>query len=338
MSNSKLICCTILSPNHSGTRTMPIDRTSVHCMAGNLTVESCGQLFASPSREASSQYGIGSDGRIGQYVKEENRSWCTSSRANDQRAITIEVANNGGAPDWPVSDKAYAALLNLLTDICQRNGKTKVVWFSDKDKALAYEPKAGEMVLTVHRWFAAKACPGDYLFERHAQIANEVNKRLASGGTVAPAPDLPDTDDGKIDPYTVKITVTNLNIRSGPGTGYPSKGTIKPGVYTIVQESDGTGASRWGKLKSGVGWISLDYATRTSAVQAKEIDIGSKVTIKDGSIYGGLAASRGAKVPSYISGPTRRYTVKKIATHKGVTEALLGEITSWVAVSYLTLA
>lgn len=338
MSNSKLICCTILSPNHSGTRTMPIDRTSIHCMAGNLSVESCGQLFSSPNRQASSQYGIGTDGRIAQYVKEENRSWCTSSRANDQRAITIEAANNGGAPDWPVSDKAYKSLLNLLTDVCKRNGKTKIVWFPDKETALSYEPQTGEMVLTVHRWFAAKACPGDYLFRLHAQIANEVNKRLASGGTVTPEPDTPDTDDGKVSPYTVKITIDNLNIRSGPGTGYQSKGAIEPGVYTIVQESDGTGASRWGKLKSGKGWISLDYTTRTSPAQAEEIDIGSKVTIKAGSVYGGLAASRGAKVPSYISGPNRRYTVKKLATHKGVTEALLSEITSWVAVSCLTLA
>ena len=187
MSNSSLISCTVLSPNHSGKRTMPIDRISIHCMAGNLSVESCGSLFAKSSRQASSNYGIGSDGRIGLYVDEANRSWCTSSRANDQRAVTIEVANTVAAHPWPVSDKAYAALIKLCVDICKRNGKNKVVWFPDKDTALAYEPKAGEMVLTVHRWFAAKACPGDDLFNDHPDIVKKVNAQI--GGTATPDPE-----------------------------------------------------------------------------------------------------------------------------------------------------
>ena len=180
MSNSSLISCTILSPNHSGKRTMPIDRISIHCMAGNLSVESCGSLFSKTTRQASSNYGIGSDGRIGLYVDEANRSWCTSSKANDQRAITIEVANTVAAHPWPVSDKAYAALIKLCVDICKRNGKNKLVWFPDKDTALAYEPKAGEMLLTVHRWFAAKACPGDDLFNDHPDIVSKVNAQLGA--------------------------------------------------------------------------------------------------------------------------------------------------------------
>ena len=138
MSNSSLISCTVLSPNHSGKRTMPIDRISIHCMAGNLSVESCGSLFSKTTRQASSNYGIGSDGHIGLYVDEANRSWCTSSSANDQRDITIEVANTVAAHPWPVSDKAYDALIKLCVDICKRNGKNKLVWFPDKDTALAY--------------------------------------------------------------------------------------------------------------------------------------------------------------------------------------------------------
>lgn len=341
MSNSSLICCTILSPNHSGRRTKPIDRTSIHCMAGNLSVESCGALFASSSRQASSQYGIGSDGRIGLYVDEANRSWCTSSGANDQRAITIEVANNGGAPDWPVSDKAYKALLDLVTDICKRNGKTKVVWISDKTKALAYEPAEGEMLLTVHRWFAAKACPGDYLFDRHGQLVAEVNRRLA-GGAVTPSapatPTTPSTGSQTAVSYTVKVEISNLNIRSGPGTGYASKGTIKPGVYTIVAEAAGAGASMWGKLKSGIGWISLDYAKKTGsgATAAKKVQVGSTVTIKAGAVYGGLSTGRGKAVPSYVY-TGRKFTVKKTGTHKGTEEALLAEINSWVAISSLSV-
>lgn len=174
MSNSPLVTYTKLSPNHSGKRNHAIDTISIHCMAGNASVETCGALFANPSRKASSNYGIGSDGRIALYVDEANRSWCTSSASNDNRAVTIEVANNGGAPDWPVSDKAYAALLDLVTDICKRNGIKKLLWKGDKSLI----GQVNKQNMTVHRWFAAKACPGDYLYNRHGQIAAEVNKRL----------------------------------------------------------------------------------------------------------------------------------------------------------------
>ena len=84
MSNSPLVVYTKLSPNHSGKRTKKIDTITIHCMAGNCSVETCGNLFASSSRQASSNYGIGTDGRIALYVDEANRSWCTSSNANDQ--------------------------------------------------------------------------------------------------------------------------------------------------------------------------------------------------------------------------------------------------------------
>lgn len=174
MSNSPLINYTRLSPNHSGRRNHVIDTISIHCMAGNASVETCGALFADPSRKASSNYGIGSDGRIALYVDEVNRSWCTSSASNDHRAITIEVANNGGAPDWPVSDKAYAALLDLLTDICRRNNIKELLWKGDKSLI----GQVDKQNMTVHRWFAAKACPGDYLYNRHGEIAAEVNRRL----------------------------------------------------------------------------------------------------------------------------------------------------------------
>ena len=154
MSNSPLVSYTKLSPNHSGKRNHVIDTITIHCMAGNASVETCGALFANPSRKASSNYGIGSDGRIALYVDEANRSWCTSSASNDNRAVTIEVANNGGAPDWPVSDKAYAALLDLVTDICKRNGIKKLLWKGDKSLI----GQVNKQNMTVHRWFAAKAC------------------------------------------------------------------------------------------------------------------------------------------------------------------------------------
>ena len=336
MSNSSLVSYTKLSPNHSGKRTKSIDTITIHCMAGNLSIESCGALFASSSRQASSNYGVGSDGRIGLYVDEGNRSWCTSSNANDQRAVTIEVANNGGAPDWPVSTQAYNALINLVADICKRNDIKKLVWSTNKSTRMNHLNGCN---MTVHRDYAAKACPGDYLYNRHSAIAQAVNSRLGStsgntGGNTSSKPSGTTTTN-----YTVKITASDLNIRSGPGTNYSSKGFIKPGVYTIVAESDGTGASKWGKLKSGAGWISLDYAAKTGATSAPatEVKVGSKVTVDSGAVYGGLTTSRGAKVPSYISGTSRRYTVSQIAEHKGVQEALLKEITSWVALSYLNL-
>ena len=175
MSNSTLVSYTKLSPNHSGKRNHKIDTVSIHCMAGNLSVETCGNLFANKERRASSNYGIGSDGRIALYVDEANRSWCTSSASNDHRAITIEVANNGGAEEgWPVSDKAYEALINLLVDICKRNGIKQLLWKGDKSLIGQVEKQN----MTVHRWFANKACPGDWLYSRHLEIAQKVNERL----------------------------------------------------------------------------------------------------------------------------------------------------------------
>ena len=174
MSNSKLVCYTRLSPNHSGKRNHKIDTVSIHCMAGNLSVETCGELFAAPSRQASSNYGIGSDGRIALYVEEANRSWCTSSGSNDNRAVSIEVANTEAKHPWPISDAAYKALIELLVDICQRNNIKKLLWKGDKSLI----GQVDKQNMTVHRWFANKACPGDFLYDLHPQIAAEVNERL----------------------------------------------------------------------------------------------------------------------------------------------------------------
>lgn len=187
---------------------------------------------------------------------------------------------------------------------------------------------------------------GDVLhwFPRFGKSMDTVRTDVAAllPGSTAPAPaptptPAPSTPEKAVN-YTVKVTVKDLHIRSGPGTGYANKGFIAPGVYTITAEATGTGATLWGKLKSGAGWISLDYATRTgtTAPAVKAVTEGSTVTIKPGAVYGGLASSRGAQVPSYITG-ARRYTVKQIATHKGDQEALLAEINSWVALSYLVL-
>lgn len=334
MNNSPLINYTLISPNKNSPRNHKIDTISIHCFVGQVTAKRGCEVFQPTSKNASCNYVVGYDGSIGLCVDEGDRSWCTSSGSNDHRAVTIETASDNKAP-YAVTDKAYAALLDLVTDICRRNGAKKLLWFGDKAKTLAYTPKSGEMVMTVHRWFANKSCPGAYLYERHGAIAEEVTRRLGGGSST---PSTPTTDSEQTATnYTVKVTATDLNIRSGPGTNYGRKGFIAPGVYTIVAEADGTGATKWGKLKSGVGWISLDYVTKTGtgATAAPAIKVGSKVTIDDGAVYGGLATTRGKAVPSGVSGPNRKYTVKQLATHKGEEEALLQEIVSWVALKYL---
>jgi hypothetical protein len=245
MSNSSLVTYTKLSPNHSGLRTHAIDRITPHCVVGQCSVETLGNIFAPTSRQASCNFGIGTDGRVGMYVEEANRSWCTSSKANDQRAVTIECASNSTAP-YAFNNVVYVTLIKLCVDICQRNGKTKLLWFGDKDISLNYIPKSNEMVLTVHRWFANKSCPGDWLISHMYELSNKVTEQLNSS---------PKKEEIS---YLVKITASALNIRKGPSTSYDIVGCIRnKGIYTIV-ETQGS----WGRLKSGVGWIYLEYTVK----------------------------------------------------------------------------
>ena len=182
MSNSALVNYTRISPNKNSPRNHAIDTISIHCVVGQLSVETIGNVFAPSSAGCSANYGIGADGRIGMYVEEKDRSWCTSSGANDNRAITIECASDTTSP-YAVNDKVYKALINLLVDICQRNGIKSLKWQANK----ALIGQVDKQNMTVHRWFANKACPGDYLYNLHGQIAAEVNKRLGvSSGAAAP--------------------------------------------------------------------------------------------------------------------------------------------------------
>lgn len=187
MSNSPLVSYTKLSPNNSGKRTHCIDRITPHCVVGQVSVESLGNIFEKPSRKASCNYGIGEDGRVGMYVEECNRSWCSSSNPNDQRAVTIECASDSKEP-YAFKPVVYDKLVQLCADICKRNGKNKVVWIPDKDKALKYTPKANEMQFTVHRWFANKSCPGAWLMERMNDLTDKVNAILAQPKVVKERP------------------------------------------------------------------------------------------------------------------------------------------------------
>lgn len=175
MSNSPLVTYTGLTLNCNSPRNHIIDWLTIHCFVGQVTAKRGCQVFQNGG--SSCNYIVGCDGGIGLSVEERNRSWCTSSRMNDNRAITIEVASDNFKP-YAVKNEAYSALLDLITDICVRNGKTKLLWFADKDKTLSYSPKKYEMVITVHKWFANKECPGKYLYDRLPDICREVNSRL----------------------------------------------------------------------------------------------------------------------------------------------------------------
>ena len=181
MSNSSLVSYTKISPNKTSPRNHVIDTITIHCVVGQCSVETLGEVFTPTSRQASCNYGIGKDGRIGMYVEEKDRSWCSSNIANDNRAITIECASDTTHP-YAVNDKVYESLIELLVDICKRNNIEKLVWSDNKEDRINHKNGCN---MTCHRDFANKSCPGDYLYNRHGQIAEEVNKRLGVKNTTS---------------------------------------------------------------------------------------------------------------------------------------------------------
>ena len=193
--NSSLVEYTRLSPNYNSPRkdmdnpnpetrrTYTADdlcRITPHMVVGQLSVESLGAIFANPKREASSNYGIGYDGKKALYVEEKNRSWCSSSPNNDNKAITIECASDKTSP-YAFNAKVFNSLIELCVDICKRYNKTKLLWINNRTNALAYKPAPNEMILTVHCWFANTPCPGDWLMGRMNELAEKVTAKLANG-------------------------------------------------------------------------------------------------------------------------------------------------------------
>ena len=259
--NSGLVAYKKLSPNHSGQRTHSIERITPHCVVGQCTAEGLGDWFAKSSTQASSNYGIDKDGRVGLYVEEKNRSWCSSSNANDQRAVTIECASDASEP-YAFRDVVYQKLITLCVDICKRNGKKKLLWLGDKDKTLNYSPKSDEMVLTVHRWFANKSCPGNWMYARMGDLASKVTALLgngsgseSSGGSTSSGSSGSNTNFPDV-PFLVTVIIDDLNIRTSGAMSGKVVGQTGKGVFTITQVKDG-----WGKLKSGAGWIYLENAS-----------------------------------------------------------------------------
>lgn len=252
MSNSSLVSYTRISPNKNNGRNHAIDTITIHCMVAQWTAKKACDYFANSSRQASCNYAVGTDGSIGLCVDEKDRSWCSSNAANDNRAITIEVASNTSSP-YAVTTAAYNALIELVADICKRNGIEKLVWSNDKKIRVGHLNGCN---MTVHRDFAAKACPGEYLYSRMGEIATLVNAKIAPQ-PVAPAP-APASNNGS---FKIK-TLDDMTIRSGPGVLYPIKklnGAKKNNVFTIIEKKN-----NWGRLLSGAGWINISpkYAKR----------------------------------------------------------------------------
>lgn len=271
--NSSLVDYKKLSPNHSGKRTHTIDRISPHCVVGQLSVETIGNIFSKSSYQASCNYAIGKDGRVVLIVEEKNRSWCTSSAANDQRAVTIELASDTKHP-YTMNTKVYNKFVDLCVDICKRNGKTKLLWLGSKSKALDYKPKSNEMVLTVHRWFKNKACPGDWLYSRLDDVAKEVTERLNKKSTSTSTSTTTTTTTSTLN-KTVKwngtVTATSLNVRTGAGAN-KSKASFSPlkkgvvvGVCDSKKASDG---STWYYIKynNKYGYVHSSYIKKKETV------------------------------------------------------------------------
>lgn len=334
MSNSPLVDCTVLSPNHSGKRTKNLCRITPHVVVGQLTAECIGENFINASRQASCNYGIGYDGRVVLVVDEANRSWCSSSNDNDQQAVTIECASDKTHP-YAINDAVYSKLKLLCIDICRRNGKTKLLWLGSKETTQAYTPKDDEMVLTAHRWFANKACPGEWLYSRYGELANAVT--VALGGSVAEEKAEENTAFPEVS-FTVEVLVSDLNYRSEASMKGTVKGQTGKGKFTITQVSNG-----WGKLKSGAGWIYLEnpayvkigstIAVATETTQESTVPYKVKVSITDLNIRKGPGTNYDKTGQCTGIGS---YTIVEEKTGKGSTKGW-GKLKSgagWISLDY----
>ena len=323
MSNSTLVDYTRISPNRTSPRNHKIDTITIHCVVGQCSVETLGNIFAPTSRQASSNYGVGVDGRIGMYVEEKDRSWCSSNAANDNRAITIEVASDTTHP-YAVNAKAYAALLDLVTDICRRNGIKKLVWSTSKNERVNHLNGCN---MTVHRDYAAKACPGDYLYERHGAIAAEVNKRL---GASAAEPETPSSGTGTL--YKVQTGAFNAQAleKKLKAAGFDTY-VVNTGGYYKVQvgafSKKANAEAMLAKLKAA--GYSDAFITTGNGGTAASVKVGSKVRLKPGA-----KTYDGKSLASFVY--NRDHVVKEISGDR-VVITYGGVVVAAVKLSDLTL-
>ena len=257
MSNSKLISYTKISPHRTSPRNHKIDTITIHCVVGQCAVEPLGELFQ--TKEASSNYGIGYDGKIAMYVEEKDRSWCSSNASNDNRAITIECASDAYEP-YAINDKVYKSLIKLCVDICKRNGIKELKWKADKSLI----GQVDKQNMTVHRWFNAyKSCPGEYIYSRLGKIAAEVNAQLGVNTT---------TENTETTKKKTNTEIAHEVIRGDWGNGIERKQKLTAAGYNyeaVQKEVD--------KLLG-----------KTTTAATTKISKGDRVQIKKGATwYGG---------------------------------------------------
>jgi hypothetical protein len=333
MSNSKLISCTLISPNKNSPRNHKIDTITIHCVVGQCSAERIGEIFKPTSRQASSNYGIGYDGRIGLYVDEADRSWCSSSAANDNRAITIEVASDTKHP-YAVNDKAYAALLDLVEDICRRNGIKKLVWSTSKDDRVNHKNGCN---MTVHRDYANKSCPGDYLYNRHGEIAAEVNRRLGVPAVEQKPEQKPQGDAKNL--YRVQLGAFE---KKDNATAFAAKlkkegfdtyivqigkyYKVQVGAFSVKKNAE----AMLEKLKkAGHDDAFITYSGTSGGTSARKITTGSKVRVKAGA-----KTYSGGNLASFVY--SRDHIVKELSGKRAVI-TYGGTVVAAVNVDDLTL-
>lgn len=278
-----------ISPNKRNPRESMIRRSTPHHIVGNLSIEASLGLsqFITDGGSASTSYVIGSDGRLGLGVEETMRPYTTSSSINDREAITCELSNIGGAPDWRISDVAINMWMDFTVEAAKFYG-FKTIKYVEKPANLGNKTENGKQVkdinavetwiktwstlddfiITVHQWYSFTVCPGPYLMRQLPWMVKEMQKRLngmspekfvGEGSVPIINPTSPTNVNNTS--YPVTISVSALNVRKGPGTNYEVVTTLvnDKNTYTIVDEVDGPGASKWCKLKSGIGWVSKDH-------------------------------------------------------------------------------
>lgn len=319
MSNSGLVNYTKISPNRTSPRNHAIDTITIHCVVGQCSVETLGNVFAPTSRQASCNYGVAYDGKIGMYCEEKDRSWCTSSSSNDNRAITIEVASDTTHP-YAVTNKALAALIELCADICKRNGIKQLLWKGDKNLL----GQVDKQNMSVHRWFANKSCPGEYLYSKHPYIAAEVNKRL---NTNIPAPK-PETkvlyrvQTGAFSNRSNADALETKIKKAGFDTYMVKVGNlykVQVGAFGVKANADAMA----NRLKAAgfdtfITTESGNPVGSSPAAQAPTLRVGSKVKVI------GTTYATGQNIPSFVKNNT--YTIQQISGDR----VLLKEIVSWV--------
>lgn len=315
MSNSSLVDCTIISPNKNRPRNHAIDTITIHCVVGQCSAERIGEIFKPTSRQASSNYGIGYDGRIGMYVEEKDRSWCTSNAANDHRAITIEVASDTTHP-YAVKEKAYAALLDLVTDICKRNGIKRLVWSTNKSDRVNHKNGCN---MTVHRDYANKSCPGDYLYNLHGEIAAEVNKRL---GVVVEEPKQEEKQEQTTEKTLYKVQTGAFKNKSNAtaleaklkAAGFDTYVVNVGGLYKVQVGAYSVKANAEAMKKKLVAAGYTDAFITTSGgsgTASQKIGEGDKVRVKNGA-----KTYDGGSLASFVY--NRDHIVKEISGKRAV--------------------